>query len=205
MYIGLTGNIASGKSSAAKFFEKLGCYLLDADEISRVVMQPGGKAYAGVVKLLGEFILKDDNTLNRQAIRKIVFEKPDMRRELEQIVQPEILAYERREVGRIKGRDDKAIIITQAAVTVEAGTQGRFDRLIVVYADHDIQLKRLMARDCITQEEAEKMIGAQMPIDEKIKYAHFVIDNSDGLDELEAEVNRVYELIKFQIYGEKNG
>lgn len=204
MYIGLTGNIASGKSTAAKFFEELGCYSLDADSISRIVMEPGQRAYTEIVKLFGKEVLNEDKTLDRGAIRKIVFDNPEMRKKLEQIVQPAILEYERKEIGRIKGRDDKAIIITQAAVTVEAGTQDRFDRLIVVYVDPETQLRRVMERDKISKEDAESIISSQLSIDEKLKFAHYVIDNSAGLDELRAEVERVYELIKLTKYGMKN-
>lgn len=204
MYLGLTGNIASGKSTAAKFFEELGCYVLDADSISRIVMQPGEAAYGKIVELFGEGILAEDKTLDRQAIRRIVFDNPEMRQKLEQIVQPAIREYERKEVGRIKGQDDKAIIITQAAVAIEAGTHKRFDRLIVVYADPQTQLKRVMERDSITEEEAKKIISSQMPLDEKLKFAHYVIDNSGTVESLKADVERVFELIKLTKYGEKN-
>lgn len=205
MYLGLTGNIASGKSTAAEIFKELGCYVLDADEISRIVMQPGGAAYQGVLELFGEAVLAPDKTLDRAAIRRLVFEKPEMRKKLEQIVWPAIQDYERRQVGRIKGQDDKAVIITQAAVTIEAGTHGRFDRMIVVYVEPEIQLKRVMERDGISEEEAKCIIAAQMPIDEKLKYAHYIIDNSGDLENLRSEVKRVYELIKLTKYGMKNG
>ncbi len=125
-------------------------------------------------------------------------------KKLEQIVQPAILEYERKEVGRIKGLDDKAIIVTQAAVTIEAGSQGRFDRLIVVYVSPEVQFRRVMERDGISQEEAEKIIGSQLPIEEKLKFAHYVIDNSGDLADLKSEVERVYELIKLTKYGLKN-
>lgn len=204
MYIGLTGNIASGKSTAAKFFEELGCYILDADEISRDVMKPGRAAYKGVAELFGSAVVNPDKTLNRAAIRKLVFSDPELRRKLEQIVHPAILEEESRARGRIKGSDDSAVIITQAAVTVESGTHGRFDRLAVVYTEPDVQLRRVMERDGITGEEAKKIIAAQMPIEEKLKHAHFVIDNSGDLDSLKKEVRRVFELIKMTRYGIKN-
>ncbi len=116
------------------------------------------------------------------------------------------MEYERKEVGRIKGLDDKAIIVTQAAVTIEAGSQGgRFDRLIVVYVSPpEVQFRRVMERDGISQEEAEKIIGSQLPIEEKLKFAHYVIDNSGDLADLKSEVERVYELIKLTKYGLKN-
>lgn len=205
MYLGLTGNIASGKSAAAKFFAELGCYTIDADDISRIVMQPGCRAYDGVVRLFGEGILSEDKTINRKALRSMVFANPSLRKQLEAIVQPAIREYEKSEVGRIKGADDKAVIITQAAVAVEAGTHERFDRLIVVYVEPEVQLERLMKRDGIDEEHAVQIINSQMPIAEKVKYAHFIIDNSGDPEQLKSEVGRVYDLIQLIKYGQKNG
>ncbi|MCD8553992.1 dephospho-CoA kinase [Seleniivibrio sp.] len=196
MYLGLTGNIASGKSTAAMFFEKHGCYCIDTDEISRIVMSPGEKAYLGVVEAFGRDVVREDETLDRAKIRNIVFNDPEKRKILEGIVHPAILEYETKAVGRIKGKDDKAIIITQAALTVESGSYKRFDWLVVVYTDPKVQLQRVMKRDSITQEQAKKIIDAQMPIEEKLKYANFIIDNSADIDRLEREVRRVIELIK---------
>lgn len=195
MYLGLTGNIASGKSTAAMYFEKHGCYCIDADEISRIVMSPGEEAYEGVVREFGSEVINPDSTLNRAKIREIVFNDGAKRKILESIVQPAILAYEAKAVGRIKGKDDKAVIVTQAALTVESGSFKRFDALVVVYTDPKAQLERVMKRDNITEKEAKKIIAAQMPIDEKLKYAQFIINNSTDIDRLEREVRRVFEMI----------
>lgn len=196
MYLGLTGNIASGKSTAAMFFEKHGCYCIDTDEISRIVMRPGEAAYEGVVQAFGDTVVAEDGTLDRAKIRGIVFDDPEKRKVLEGIVQPAILKYESKAVGAIKGKDDKAVIITQAALTVESGSYKRFDGLIVVYADPQVQLERVVKRDRISEEDARKIIDAQMPIEEKLKYANFIINNSGDHDRLEREVRRVIELIK---------
>jgi len=201
----MTGNIACGKSSAAEFFEELGCYTIDADSISRIVMKNGGTAYEDIVKLFGADVVGEDGELDRTVIRRIVFDKPEMRKELELIVHPAILEHERKEVGRIKGRDDKAVIITHAALTVESGSYKRFDGLIVVYVDPEQQLKRLMDRDKISENDALKIISAQMPIKEKLTYAQYVVDNSGDMDDLKREVHRVFDLIKMQKYGIKNG
>lgn len=178
------------------FFEKHGCYCIDTDEISRIVMRPGEKAYNGVVEAFGRDVLNADETLDRAKIRSIVFNDPEKRKMLEGIVQPAILEYESKAVGGIKGKDDKGIIITQAALTVESGSYKRFDWLVVVYTDPKVQLQRVMKRDSITEEQAKKIIEAQMPIEEKLKYANFIIDNSADLDKLEREVRRVIELIR---------
>jgi len=204
MYLGLTGNIASGKSTAAEFFEKLGCYCIDTDNISREVMSPEGEAYPLVIENFGDEILLPDKTIDRQKLRKIVFEDKNLRKKLEQIVQPAILRSERKMVGEIKGKDDSAVIITQAALTIEAGTQDRFDGIIVVYTDPDTQIKRLMKRDSISKEDAVRIIDSQMDISEKLKYADFIINNSGGLENLRSEVERVYKLIKLIKYGIKN-
>lgn len=195
MYLGLTGNIAGGKSTVAKMFEKLGCYTIDTDIISRTVMSKDGLAYSPVVEAFGTGILDGEGNIDRKALRNIVFSDPAARKKLESITHPAILKTEAKQVGEIKGKDDKAIILTQAALCVETGAYKRFDGLIVVYCEPEEQLRRVMQRDNISREEAEKIIAAQMPIDEKVKYADFIINNSTTLDETEKDVRRVYNLI----------
>lgn len=200
MYIGLTGNIASGKSTVAKMFEELGCYTIDADEISKKVMKKGGSAYDGVVRYFGKAILNSDFEIDRGRLKKIVFDDPKKREMLEQIVHPAILDYERKLVSSIKGRDDKAIILTQAALIIEKGTYSRFDAIIVVYIDETTQLKRLLQRDGIDKDLALKIIKSQMSQEEKLKYADFIIDNSRDLEFTKLEVKRVFEAIKIYKY-----
>ena len=203
IYLGLTGNIACGKSSVAALFEKLGCYSIDADELSRKVMSKGEKAYEQIVEAFGESVLKENGELDRPLIKRIVFNDETERKTLESIVHPAILEAEQKLAGEIKGKDNKAIIITQAALSVEAGTYKRFDTLIVVYADEKCQLERLLKRDGINRDIAEKMIASQMHYEEKVKFADFIIDNSGSLESLENEVNRVYSDIKQLIHAKK--
>lgn len=195
MYLGLTGNIAGGKTTVAKMFERLGCYTIDTDILSRRVMSPGGMAYPMVVDAFGVDIVDNEGNINRAALREIVFNDDAARKRLEEIVHPAILKTEARLVGEIKGKDDRAIILTQAALCVETGAYTRFDGLIVVYCEPEEQLRRLMNRDNITREEAEKIIRTQMPIDEKLKYADFVVNNSGTSEETEKDVKRVFDLI----------
>ena len=195
MYLGLTGNIAGGKTTVAKMFERLGCYTIDTDILSRRVMAQGGAAYPVVVDTFGVDIVDSEGNIDRSALRKIVFNDDAARKRLEEIVHPAILKTESRLVGEIKGKDDKAIILTQAALCVETGAYTRFDGLIVVYCEPEEQLRRLMSRDNISREEAEKIIRTQMPIDEKLKYADFVINNSGTPEETEKDVKRVFDLI----------
>ncbi len=200
MYLGLTGGIASGKNTVADMFSQLGAYTIDADEISREVMKPGHKAFDGVVDFFGNEILGEDGFIDRAKLKKIVFSDSSMRKRLEEIVHPEILAYEKKKVGRIKGNDDKAIIITHAALIIEKQTYGRFDGIIVVYAERNQQLKRLMARDNITVEYAEKIVSSQMSINEKIKYANFIVNNSKSLADTHRDVRRIFDVLNIYQY-----
>jgi dephospho-CoA kinase len=203
MYIGLTGNIASGKSTVAKMFEELGCYTIDADEISRIVMRKGETAYFGLVKEFSEKILDKEGNIDRGKLKGIVFNNPQKKELLEKIVHPAILNYEKKLVSNIKGKDDKAIILTQAALIIEKGTYRRFDAIMVVYVDEKTQFERLLKRDEIDVELAKKIIKSQMPVEEKIKYADFIIDNSRDISYTKAEVERVYEAIKIYKYCER--
>ncbi|MCA1927834.1 MAG: dephospho-CoA kinase [Calditerrivibrio sp.] len=202
-YLGLTGGIATGKSTIAKFFEELGCYTIDADNISRIVMAKGGSAYKDIIENFPD-VLDDNGEINRGKLKKIVFNDQNKRLLLESIVHPKILEYEKKLVGEIKGKDDRGIIITQAALIIEKGTYNRFDGIILVYLDKDTQIKRVVQRDNISEDEAKRIIDAQMSYEEKLKYANFVIDNSKDLIYTQNEVKRVFELIKKINYGIKH-
>ncbi|KAA0258624.1 dephospho-CoA kinase [Deferribacter autotrophicus] len=203
LYLGLTGNIASGKSTVAKMFESLGCYTIDADEISRIVMKKGEKAYFKIIEAFGEKILDENGEIDRGKLKEIVFNDDSKRVVLEQIVHPAIRDYERKLVSEIKGRDSQAIILTQAALIIEKKSFDRFDGIILVYVDRKSQLERLLKRDGIDKELAEKIIASQMPYEEKVKYANFIIDNSKDLEHLKSEVNRVYNVLKIHLYTKK--
>jgi dephospho-CoA kinase len=196
----LTGNIASGKSTVAKMFAELGCYTIDADEVSRKVMSKGESAYNGVVEYFGDNILDNNGNIDRVKLKGIVFNEPEKKEALEKIVHPAILEYEKKLVSNIKGKDDKAIILTQAALIIEKNTYDRFDAVMVVYVDEETQLQRLLKRDGIDKDLAMKIIESQMPIEEKIKYADFIVDNSRDLEFTKSEVDRVFEAIKIYKY-----
>ncbi len=203
MYIGLTGNIASGKSTAAKFFEELGCYTIDADEISKIVMSPGGEAYNQIIENFGNDILDENKLINRKTLKKIVFNDDEKKALLEKIVHPAIHNLEKKLVSEIKGKDDKAIIITHAALIIEKKTYKRFDKIIVIYVSKEKQLERLLKRDKITVELSEKIIDSQMPIEEKLKKADFIINNDYDLDNLRSEVERIYQTLTMFKYCRK--
>jgi len=194
-YLGLTGGIASGKSTVGRLFEKLGAFVIDADEISRSVMKKGGAAYSDIIYHFGESILDKNGEIDRKKLKEIVFNNPDEKKKLEEITHPKILQYEKQLVSEFKSKNDKDLIITQAALIIEKGTYTRFDGVILIYLDEKNQLERLLKRDGIDEALAKKIIDSQMSFDEKLKYATFVIDNSGTIENTEREVRRVFELI----------
>lgn len=198
MLIGLTGGIASGKSLAAEELKRLGAYLIDADEIAREMVMPGLPAYQNIVKEFGEGILNPDKTINRKALGAIVFSNPKLRKRLEQITHPSILEEIDKRVFAIKDKDPKAIIVVDAALLIEVGLHKKMDNVIVVYADEKTQIARLMKRDGLTKDEAKDRISAQMNLNEKKKYADFVIENVEGMGrkEVKEEVKRIFEWLK---------
>ena len=198
MLIGLTGGIASGKSLVAAELKRLGAYLIDADEIGRKVVNPGLPAYQDIVKEFGEGILNPDKTINRKALGGIVFSNPKLRKTLEQITHPRILDAIEKETQTIQGNDPKALIVVDAALLIEVGLNKKMDKVVVVYADEQTQLKRLIKRSGFTMAEAKKRIASQMPLSEKIKYADFVIENLEekSKEEVKDEVKRIFEEMK---------
>jgi len=203
MYIGMTGGIASGKNSIAKIFEELGCYTIDADLISKKVMIKDNNVYNDIVTAFGENILDKNKEVNRQTLKEIIFMDNEKRKLLESIVHPAIRGYESNIVSKIKSKDDKAIIISHAALLIETGSYKKFDALIVIYLDNETQLKRLIKRDNMDRKLGISIINSQMPTIEKLKYANFIIDNSGNIEQTREEVKRVYCLLNLHRYTKK--
>lgn len=202
--IGLTGGIACGKNKVADIFHELGFYTIDSDVISRKVMKKGEIAYLKIVDYFGSDILDSNGEIIRKKLGSIVFSDKDKLKVLEKIVHPAIFDYEKKLRSQIYGKDDKAVIITHAAKMIESGSFSNYDALIVVTADKNIQLERLIKRDNITIEQAENILDNQLSNEERLKFADFIIDNSSDLDNLYIEVKRVYYLINQINYGIKH-
>lgn len=181
--VGLTGGIAVGKSTVMRTFAELGAVCFDADAIARSVVEPGRPALAAVVRAFGTSVLADDGTLDRTALGEIVFASPERRRELEAILHPPIIAEQDRLIADVRATSPDAIVIVDAALMIESGGYKRFDALVVVHCDPEVQLERLVARNGISQEEADLRISAQMPQSEKLKYATLTIDTSGTFDD----------------------
>jgi dephospho-CoA kinase len=190
--IGLTGGIASGKSSVAQIMEALGGVIIDADQLAREAVAPGEPAYLSIVAGFGEGIINPDRTINRKALARIVFADPTARRRLERITHPAIarLAEQRLTALRNAG---VPVVVYMAPLLIEAGVTSRVDEIWVVYADRETQVARLMLRDGIGRDEALQRLAAQMPMEEKRRYGRVVIDNSGTPEETERQVRDVWE------------
>jgi len=189
---GLTGGIASGKSTAARMFQREGAHIVDTDAISREVVEPDTPGWEEVVNAFGTAILNQDRTLNRKMLGDIVFADPGRRKDLEAILHPKI--YERKEdlIRVIVKKDTQAVIVVAIPLLIEVGRQATVDRVILVYVSPQIQLERLMRRDGLSTAEAGKRIASQMPIDRKLKYAHYVINNEGSLAHTHQAVRSVF-------------
>jgi dephospho-CoA kinase len=198
--LGLTGGIASGKSVVGEMFVKLGAHLTDADAVAHTLMQPGSAVYDEVVRRFGREILNPDGSINRPRLAEAAFGvpggEPPRVKELNEIVHPAVIAHENewsKEIGR---RDPKAIAIVEAALILEASAADRFDRLIVVTCRPEQRIVRYARRLGISEDaaraEVTRRMAAQIPDEEKIKAADFVIDNSGSLAATEEQVQRVF-------------
>ena len=202
--IGMTGGIGSGKNQVADIFNQLGFYTIDSDISSRKVMEKGEAAYEKIVSFFGSDILDKNGSILRKKLGDIVFNDKAKLKTLENIVHPTIYEYEKKERSKIYGRDDKAVVITHAALIIESGSIDKYDALIVISCPDELQVERVMQRDNFSEEKARNIVSHQMPNEERLKYADFIIDNSSTLDDLYKEVKRVHNLITQINYGEKH-
>ena len=202
--IGMTGGIGSGKNQVADIFNQLGFYTIDSDISSRKVMEKGEAAYEKIVSFFGCDILDENDNILRKKLGDIVFSDKAKLKTLENIVHPAIYEYERKERSKIYGKDDKAVVITHAALIIESGSIDKYDALIVISCPDELQVERVMQRDNFSEEKARNIVAHQMPNEERLKYADFIIDNSSTLDDLYNEVKRVHNLITQINYGEKH-
>jgi dephospho-CoA kinase len=208
--VGLTGGIASGKSTVGQMFVGLGAHLIQADEIAHQLMEPGQAVYAEVVRHFGKEILHADGKVNRRGLAEAAFGAPDGKgekrpsriQELNRIVHPEVIRRQERWMEEVGKRDQHAIAIVEAALLLEAGAQKSFDQLVVVTCRPEQRIERWARRLHVDQEtahcEVERRMAAQFPDDEKIKSADFVIDNSGSLEETKHQAQEIYRELREQ-------
>lgn len=189
--IGLTGGIASGKSTAAKILVELGARVVDADQIARDVVAPGQPALAEIVARFGSEYLLPDGTLDRKRLGAHVFADSDERRKLNAITHPRIAAETQARLSQLREAGEP-LAVYEAALLVENGAQAGLDGLIVVACAEPTQRARLMARDGLSAEEADARMAAQLPLAQKVAVANWVIDSNGTLAETRAATGRVW-------------
>jgi dephospho-CoA kinase len=193
---GLTGGIATGKSTVSRLFVECGARLIDADVLAREVVAPGRPALQRIVEAFGREVLRPDGTLDRDRLGKAVFGDPARLEQLNAIVHPYVAVAQEQRSREIAGKEPHAVIVYDAALLIEAGAHKRMDKIIVVTADEQTQLARLKARDRLPAEEARKRVTAQMPLADKVKLADYVIDGTLPMEQLRKEVRRTYDDLK---------
>ncbi|MGB7202041.1 MAG: dephospho-CoA kinase [Pyrinomonadaceae bacterium] len=189
--VGLTGSIAVGKTFVCDCLRELGCHVLDADKTARDVVAKGTDGLAEVIKHFGVSVLLSSGELDRKKMAAIVFADDEKRSLLNSIVHPRVIEAQNEWLNKLEKDDAGAIAIVDAALMIESGGYKRFDKIIVVWCAADIQLSRLMARNVLTRDEAIKRIGAQMPQDEKKKFADYQIDTSNGFEDTRRQTTEI--------------
>lgn len=197
--VGLTGSIAVGKSFVLEVFRELGCFVLDADRTARDVVEPAEPAFADIVKHFGQDVVAPDGTLDRPKLGSIVFNDAVKREQLNSIVHPRVMEAQNNWLREIDEQHPDAIAIVDAALMIESGGYKRFDKLIVVWCESDRQLERLMSRDDLEEAEAKKRIAAQMPQDEKKRYADFLIDTSKSHEDTRRQTVEIFSQLKLLV------
>lgn len=192
--VGLTGGIATGKSTVARMFAKRGATVLDGDEMVRELQRKGTTVYDATVEAFGPRIVRDDETLDRKLLGEMVFRDEKLRRRLEAIVHPALVAAVEQRLAELE-RDGVPMTVVELPLLIEAGSERRFDWVVVVTAPEEVQVTRLMADRRLTREEALGRIHSQMPLPEKVKRADFVVENRGDIQEAERRVQEIYEVM----------
>ncbi|HEV8675629.1 MAG TPA: dephospho-CoA kinase [Methylomirabilota bacterium] len=190
--VGLTGGLASGKSTVSRQLAELGCHVIDADMLARAVVAPGEPALQTIVQAFGRAVLRPDGTLDRARLGALVFADAEKRKRLEAITHPAIQARRQAALAELAAEGYDGLVVQDAALLIEVGGAAHVDRLVVVYADRAVQRERLMRRDRLDAAEAERRLATQMPLAAKARLAHYVIDNSDSPEETAAQVRAVH-------------
>jgi dephospho-CoA kinase len=196
LLLGVTGGIASGKSTVSAMLEEKGAHLIDFDVLARRVVEPGRPAWEQIVAYFGRQVLKEDETIDRKALSAIVFKDMEKRKTLESFTHPRIHEEFVSEVNEIASRFSRPVIQVGIPLLIELNLQYIFHKVLVVYVPKAVQIERLSKRDGITIQEAENILRAQLPIEEKIGYGDYVIRNDGSLDETREQVEELWLKLK---------
>jgi dephospho-CoA kinase len=190
--VGLTGGIASGKSTVAQMLVELGAHLVDSDQLARQAVEPGSPGLEEIVAAFGPGVLGPDGDLDRRGLRELVFADPVARARLNAIVHPRVRELMDRELDHWRAADPGGVVLVDVPLLFESGWAGRFAAVVLVYVPRAVQIQRLMRRDGVSRPEAEAALAAQMDIEQKRGLAHFVVDNSGPITDTHSQVRAVW-------------
>jgi dephospho-CoA kinase len=194
--VGLTGSIGVGKSFVASVLAEFGCHVIDADATAREVVEPGRPGLRDVARAFGQEIIRADGTLDRERLGSLIFADEKKRELLNSILHPYIIARQDELLREWEAINPEGIGVIDAALMIESGGYKRFDKLIVVHCNPEVQLKRVMSRNNLSVAEAEQRIRAQMPQEEKKKFADYLIDTSDGFEATRRRTKEVFDELR---------
>lgn len=192
LIVALTGGIATGKSVVARILSEKGCFVQNADQVAHQLMSPGGEIWSELIGHFGKTILKDDSTIDRKKLGEIIFKNPEEREFLNRLTHPKVLEKVKQTIAQLEKTGSHEIYLTEAALVIEAGYYDFYDRVILTHCRPEIQVERLCQRDGISREKALEKIKAQLPDEEKIPYAHYLINTSGTLAETIEQTEQVY-------------
>lgn len=199
LIIGITGGFGSGKSTVAKIFKGWGAQVIDADKIAHQLLKPKTKSYSKIIAAFGRGILKQDKTIARNKLAQIVFPNKNLRIKLNQITHPTII---RRIKNKINTSKEKLIVL-DAPLLVEAGLRKSIDRLIVVKIRRKVQIERLLKKTSLTESDILRRIKSQIPLENKVRLADFVIDNSGTIQETSKQVKNIWKKMDLSLAAKK--
>lgn len=192
--IGITGGIATGVTTVASMFKELGAVMIEADKIAREVVVPGTEPYSKIIETFGREVLNADGTIDRKKLGQIVFADGTARRRLNRITHSEIRRRIEEEIERIRASNPDAIVLLDVPLLLDTTGPDTFDMdgVIVVTAAKDAQIERLMRRDTLPEEDAERRIAAQRPVEEKVAEADWIVRNNGSLEETRRQVESLW-------------
>ncbi len=190
--IGLTGGIASGKSTVSRALRELGAIVIDADEVAHTIMEPGKPAWEDIIEHFGSGVLNADQTIDREKLGAIVFNNPERLQVLNQITHPRVGEQFKQIITTLRAEKSDAVLFIEVPLLYETHMERICEEVLVVWVDEETQIQRLMKRDGLSREDALKRIDAQMSLDEKARRADFVIDNRYSIEETIASATKYY-------------
>jgi dephospho-CoA kinase len=192
MRLGLTGGIASGKSTVSAMLAARGAKIVDADQVAREVVLPGEPALESIVSVFGQAVLNADGTLNRSELGRVVFGDRERLGQLESILHPAIRSRMWKQMDAYLEEDPDLLVVADIPLLFETGQASLYDGVMVVYIPRALQMERLMVRNALNAEQAKQRIDLQMDIEEKRRLADFIIDNSGTLEDTEGQIEQFW-------------